>query len=288
MNLPPDTDLPFFSYGIFKPGQLGFFQIKDFIEKWNQSECMASLYERDGVPLLDLSYPYRHIKGYLIYFNEGQEKEAYSQIASMEPEKQYGWNTLKFENNKLANVLEGKDIHKGSIHCEYTNWDGRYDPLFKEAFVVIDEILNLKPKELKLRLDFSETIYNLFYLQMAYMLLWSAIERYATLKYGLKLKPGQKILKISEEQAFKDGLKKYVTNKNRSVSCSIRPDEEEKLDSDNPKKSIEYYYKIRSNTTHRGKTVPKDEVIIRTSLLELKKIFKDMLDESFKFEIDEL
>lgn len=282
MNLPPDTDLPFFSYGIFKPGQLGFFQIKDFIEKWNQSECMASLYERDGVPLLDLSHPYRSIKGYLIYFNEGQEKEAYNQIASMEPEKQYEWNTLKFENNKLANVLEGKDIHKGSIHCEYTNWDGRYDPLFKEAFVVIDEILNLKPKELKLRLDFSETLYNLFYLQMAYMLLWSAIERYATLKYGLKLKPGQKILKISEEQAFKDGLKKYVTNKNRSVSCSIRPDEEEKLDSDNPKKSIEYYYKIRSNTTHRGKTVPKDEVIIRTSLLELKNIFKEMLNESFK------
>jgi hypothetical protein len=31
MERPNDITLPFFAYGIFRPGQLGFFQLKDLV-----------------------------------------------------------------------------------------------------------------------------------------------------------------------------------------------------------------------------------------------------------------
>ena len=31
MELPQNTNLPFFSYGIFKPGELAFHRIKDYV-----------------------------------------------------------------------------------------------------------------------------------------------------------------------------------------------------------------------------------------------------------------
>jgi len=281
MDLPEETDLPFFSYGIFKPGQLGYFQIKEFVEDCSSASIPADLYERDGIPLLHLSKN-RQINGYILTFSSGNETKAYKKIVATEPDKHYKWDTTEICNAKV-NLLTGKKVGRGCSYYESSEWDGSKDPLFNEALEMIDGILNSKAdqNENHRHLDYSIGINEIFRLQMAYMLLWSAIERYGSLKYGLKTTPDELKVKLSQEPAFTNGLQESVKYQRRV----FRTDEPEKniiLDPENPKKSIEYYYQVRCNVVHRGKTVFNDIDVIRDSLTELLAIFRAMLDESIE------
>lgn len=272
MKPPKETSLPLFSYGIFKPGQLGFFKIENFVENYDSCEFKASLYERDGVPILNPDESEHSIKGYLINFKKDHETEAYNKIGEMGLDHQYKWGVIQIDDKIRANVLAGKMINKGTVPYENNNWDGSQDPLFTEALDIIES---------KTKQDFSTSISRIFHLQMAYMLLWSSIERYGSIKYGLKLEPGEKNEKIYNETAFKNGLEKHVTE-TRILFNAIDPDEKITLNPTNPKKSMDYYYQVRCNSVHRGKSVHNDEIIIRNSLKELLAIFREMLDEAFK------
>ena len=55
-------------------------------------------------------------------------------------------------------------------------------------------------------------------------------------------------------------------------------DSAERLDPADPLGSIDYYYQVRSNIVHRGKSVHDDLALVRESLSELEAIFKDVLD----------
>jgi hypothetical protein len=133
---------------------------------------------------------------------------------------------------------------------------------------------------LKANSEFGWDFRALLRLQMAYTLLWSAIERYAGLKYHLGEKATRKVLQIADEKCFADTLKKIVQNKREVYSTTNL--EKCTLDPDNPKKSIEYYYQVRSNAVHRGKAVVRDFDTLKSSLGELHAIFTDMLADAFK------
>jgi len=65
---------------------------------------------------------------------------------------------------------------KGSVHAD-DEWNGRDDPLFTVALDVVTKLCN----RIALRVGFEP----LFRLEMAYLLLWTSIERYASLRYHL-------------------------------------------------------------------------------------------------------
>jgi hypothetical protein len=278
--LPPNKDLPFFAYGLFKNGELGFHQIRDFVERINYCEIEGELYEKDGIPLYD--YGNHKIKGQLIYFKSGESTKAYNRIAEMEPNKIYEWVEIPV-NGEYANILHGIKIDKESHIDNKKEWGGKNDPFFsKTVFGVIKSIQDECGSEPPGFHDFD--FEPQLRLQMAYLLLWSAIERYVTLKYCFAGKSiNAKLRMAAQESAFKDGLKTYV-KKNRTV---LRSDSNQKVTL-NPSKvnsSMDYYYAVRSNSTHRGKAIAKDFYILKESLEELLNIFKLMLDRSF--EIDE-
>ena len=51
LDLPDDIDLPFFAYGIFKPGQLAYSKIRNHVdENINNVEINYLMKTRDGVP----------------------------------------------------------------------------------------------------------------------------------------------------------------------------------------------------------------------------------------------
>lgn len=52
LNLPNNTELAFFAYGIFKPGQLAYSKIKNHINEKNNIELNYQMKLRDGVPIL--------------------------------------------------------------------------------------------------------------------------------------------------------------------------------------------------------------------------------------------
>lgn len=77
MRLPNKTTLPFFAYGLFKPGQLSYFRIRDFIENMEEGIIVGKLIERDGIPLL-VEDNYANVKGNIIY--SGRELTRYGNI----------------------------------------------------------------------------------------------------------------------------------------------------------------------------------------------------------------
>jgi len=112
---------------------------------------------------------------------------------------------------------------------------------------------------------------------MAYVLLWSAIERYAGLRYHLGTHVNEKVNNLAAEETFAKSLKKHVDRTDKVYRATDL--KEVTLDSNDPEKSLKYYYQVRSNAVHRGKAVIHDFQIIRKSLEELLKIFNDMLKD---------
>ncbi|MBX3007621.1 MAG: hypothetical protein KF816_06290 [Melioribacteraceae bacterium] len=230
------------------------------------------LKERDGIPLL-IKSDHSKINGYLIYFNSGKEAEAYYRIIDIEPDEVYRWEEVTVNQAISANALLGKREQRGSSDIENIDeWDGKNDPLFLQGVEEVEAILNNNS-------SFTWDYKKLFRLQMGYLLLWSAIERYAGLKYHLGKRANEKVYKIALEECFKDSLKKNVKKVREVFSATDL--EKYVLDPNDPEKSIRYYYQIRSNAIHRGKAVTNDFDTVKSSLTELLAIFKDLLKNAF-------
>lgn len=273
MKLPSKADLPFFAYGIFKPHQLGFFRIKELTKNTVEGVVDGILKERDGIPLL-IKSNYFKIKGCLIYFYSGKENDAYYRIMEIEPDEVYRWDEVKVNNRIVANVLLGKKEQRGCSDLEHLEeWDGKSDPFFKHGLEEVEVILRDNP-------DFNGKYRSLFRIQMAYTLLWSAIERYASFRYNLGDEVCKKVFRIAEEKCFVESLKRNVISTRKVFSAADL--EKYTLDPNDPGKSIRYYYQVRSNVVHRGKAVTRDFETVKSSLKELLEIFRDLLDDAFK------
>ena len=274
LNIPKNTSLPFFAYGIFKPGQLAYSKIEDCVKTHYSYEINYRMLMRDGVPLITPAGDKSRARtaGHLIYFKEKCSKTAYETISENMHAKLYEWKEIKLGENK-SNVLMGANPKMGSsgIKSRPGNYDGRDDPYFKEAIEVVENELNDENKH-------WSNINDFFKLQMSYLLLWTAIERYTSLKYNCP-KIWQKWKKLSNEDVFKESLKKHVKKQRKVYSADdLR---EYALNPKKPYYSIKYYYTIRCNAAHRGKALHADDYIIRQSLKELLEIFKDILKDTF-------
>lgn len=267
MERPPSIDKPFFAYGLFRPGQLAFFQLRDLVSEVFESASVAgSLLLRDGLPIIDPE-GHNRIRGTLLTFLPERTAEAYDRISAMEPDKHYRWNEIQVDGTS-ANLLVGRFPRKGSVPCEEDEWNGWNDPLFTAALEVVEETLKSQ--------DFDWNLKPLFRLQMAYLLLWSSIERYVSLRYHLGDKVSEKVGQLAREPAFVESLRLHVTAR-REVYRADRPSEKEVLDPESPERAVCYYYQVRSNITHRGKGVVRDYERVKHSLAELLVIFRDVL-----------
>jgi hypothetical protein len=275
MILPSQVDLPFFSYGLFRPGQIGFGRLRPFVASpeagWH---VKGSLLVRDGLPVLDKGN--EEVQGVLIRFRDGVEQAAYEIISGIEPDKLYRWETRdvhKADETVKVNLLVGKKPRRGSHPLEEAEWDGRNEPLFASALEVVQETLEQNRK-------FDWDLKPLFRLQMAYLLLWTAIERFASFKYHLGRRVKAKISHLASEPAFISGLGQIVKGK-REVISTDDPGTKDTLDPTNPAKALDYYYQVRSNIVHRGKTAIRDHEILVTSLEELSELFRSVLHDEF-------
>ena len=278
LNSPDDINLPFFAYGIFKPGQLAYSIIENHIETKIYKEIPYKLFERDGIPFLDIKEMSEKekknpdipmAKGYLIDFKEEHRQQAYDDISGIEPRKYYRWLNNK---NRSFNVLVGKNPTKSNPRLvEDGNYNAKQDVYFTRALALITDEM----KKYKVSTEFED----FFKLQRNYILLWAAIERYNSLKYGEGNKT-ENNNKLAKEPFYKRAFEKYVTEK-REIFRTDKLKTPIKLDPSEPEKSMNYYYAVRSNVVHRGKSVIEtDEITLRKSLLELLNIFQDVLEET--------
>lgn len=275
MKLPEDPSLPFFSYGLFRPGQIGYSRIQPFVSdaepEWSVE---GTLLERDGLPLIDEGGEL--VPGWLIRLDPCKAIAAYESINAIEPDKLYVWKTTdarRGDRSERANVLFGRKPRRGSHHAEYPVWEGDKEPLFTTALVVIRRTIG---QYREFRWDLEPT----FQLQMAYLLLWCAIERFVSFKFHLGDKAVEKVFRLADDPAFVASLRKRVSER-RHVFRTDDPDQKKVLDPNDAKKALGYYYQIRSNITHRGKSAVRDHEILLKSLAELIDIFEDVLKIEF-------
>jgi hypothetical protein len=111
---PADTSLPFFAYGLFRPGQLAYFQIRDYVIRIDDGEAVrGELLIRDGLPIIDESGR-GNMDGAVLHFREDVAIDAYDKIAGLEPDKQYRWTEKAVETGRV-NILVGISPSKGSF-----------------------------------------------------------------------------------------------------------------------------------------------------------------------------
>lgn len=202
VGLPDNLNLPFFAYGIFKPGQIAYKQIKRFC--WGEPIRKIVKYEmkyRDGVPLLEgEKNPNFSTKGFLISFDNPQK--AYDKIGKSEPNELYEWAIIDADGTD-ANALVGKDTGLGCCDNReeaISDYDYRLDSFFNEAHTLIKRCVDDYNGVEEIDME------DFFHIQMHYMLLWSVIERFCSFKYGyFSIGPNQ--LKLASEPIFENNLK---------------------------------------------------------------------------------
>ena len=279
LGQPPDVNLPFFSYGAFKPGQLAFTQLEVFIDPERPPERVSvsgTLLVRDGLPLFA---PGAHlIEGYVLHFKKEDRERAYKVIRTFEPAEIYKWASLDLDDEGLlrGNVLLGKFLDQGNpALLEKNSWSFSDDPVFKEGLAVVAEVIEEdcdSQKEQKRHFDWA----RFFRLQMAYLLLWSAVQRFTCFCYSPRLSDADRNKRLSADHRFKQALLE-IQPQVRSVSTSLRPDKVYCLNVESPKDAVDYYFQIRCNLSHRGKANYVDLETLDSSLWELYQILSRIL-----------
>lgn len=283
LKRPNNINLPFFAYGTFNPGQIAYSRIEKNIKSKSHAKCKHKLFLRDGAPFIS-EHPIDNARtnGHLMKFKNDCKWDAYKTICEVASEKLYYWKVIDVEGT-YANALIGRMPSKSNPISIGSNFDGSNDPYFREAIEIISESIKEYKEDSKQNLDEPERLRLYFKLLRNYILLWASVERYVSLRYGKgnEIKPNEL---FSRETVFQESLKYRIGDETRDI---YRTDNLDKitLDANCPKDSIDYYYTIRCNIVHRGKTPPSDEPnkeeIVLKSLEELLDIFLDVLNDTF-------
>lgn len=273
----PDLNLPFFAYGILKPGEIAYSNIKGCIAKKDEDVIPYSMKQRDGVPILlpKKNENSKKTHGYRYFFYDNEE--AYKIINQTISNKLYEWGTINIGTDEF-NVLFGKCPNLGSDAIEERsdreNYKGEHDLLFENGLKLIRENLE------------SESFFHedgFLRLQMNYMLLWSAIDRYCKLKYN-KESEHENRMELANENSFAVALNKISNvNKYRTIYTDKLDPRSFKINK--PDWCINYYYTLRCNIVHRGKTSTlRDNPLLKQATEDLLNIFEYILKETFNEE----
>lgn len=268
---PENTDLRFFAYGVFKPNQVAYSRIKRYVDIENIKETSTEydLRERNGLPVLtENKMQSRKTRGYLIKFKPRSSELAYRIISNTKSSILYEWKVLEIDGEP-ANVLVGAEPEKTNIFMrDDKNYDGLNDPIFYDAINFIER---------QLQQDFQNETEWYFNLQMCYMLLWASIERFTTFKYGNNTKRYNN-KKFSTEPAFKNAIRgieyRYTVLNSENLN-------EYDFDSEDAEECIKYYYAIRCNVIHSGKSHLQERGFLEEATRDLLQIYKYVLDDVF-------
>jgi len=274
MDLPPNLSLPLFVYGALKPGMPAYEALRQFVLGTPQRESVpGDLYVRDGLPLLILDGG-AQAEGFLLQWVPGKEHDAYQLVCDFEPPEHYAWASVTIDSRFSANVLVARYSGKGNPQPLYSrSWSLVDDPAFGVGLKVIRSV----SQEIADNREWDD-MEKFFRAQMAYLLLWSILERLSALCFGPRLDPNERIKRLHELPGMTKLVQKVVRRNDR-VTDSRDPSQGYILNAENAKKTFQYYYQVRSNLSHRGKAVHNEVGKVRDSLNELLEIVDGFLDE---------
>jgi hypothetical protein len=137
LGLPDDPSLPFFAYGLLKPGELAFPQVERFVISEKRATAPGTLWLRDGIPLFDPEGD-GEVDGRLLWFDATRIEEAWSIVTSFEPATQYRWSVVEAHaqrEREPANVLEGRQLQDGTSGENFEEWSAGRDPIVEGTWL---------------------------------------------------------------------------------------------------------------------------------------------------------
>lgn len=279
--LPANLSLPFFTYGIFRPGEIPYIGIKEYIDRIEPIQLQGKLVHRDGVLLYNNDDSQDQVLGYLIYFIENKNEDAYNFISRLEPDKLFVWEMKEEKKHGKLNLLIGKKTNRGSVSTEkegesFFGNSTVNDPYFTTGLSMLKNFQ--LPKK-------SEQLKSSFEVQMHYLFLWTILERFTFFRYSLGGGATIRVNKLAANKYFIEAIGRHVmplkNNRIRKIFSALDL-KHIILDKTKPKKVIEYYYQVRNNLTHRGKGIEDDYAIIRDAFQDLLNITEFVLNETIK------
>jgi hypothetical protein len=213
MPPPPEPDQPFFTYGLLQPGQLAHAQVASFLTGQGEPATISgALSVRDGLPLL-LPVRAGRVLGSVLRFRAESVNDEWLAICAFEPKSQYKWGTTEAETESGvvgANVLIGRSPGKGGVEFDVppSRWSAAEDPVFTHGLdVVLALVRDAVPGGIEIGPEGGRHWKEFFQLQAAYLLLWSAVERYTALRFGPGLDPSDRIRRLDQEDHFRSAVR---------------------------------------------------------------------------------
>jgi len=265
MDLPQNLALPLFVYGALKPGMPAFEQLRSLLSpQVDKCETAGELFVRDGLPLLKKNDDGR-VEGFLLRWIPGKESQGYAAVCDFEPSKHYQWDVVDVSSGIQANALVIRYPNKGNPQPLFRPvWRLTDDAAFGPGLDAVQQMV----KEIDQMPEGGAGWTRFFRSQMAYLLLWSILERLSALCFGPGQDPMQRIKRLHQLPGMEELVRQNVKRTDR-VSDARNPEAAYKLDGSNAKKCFDYYYQVRSNLSHRGKGVENEFHKVNDSLKEL-------------------
>lgn len=282
VEVPDDESFyerPLFAYGIFKKGQLAYSKIADCVEDVANDEVPFKMHIRDGVPVIKKEHSSFTTMGHRIYFADGKEEEAYSIISNTLFGNYYKWDTVDI-GGETFNVLTTDDLDGTFVDVdENKNYNGDYDGRNDPFFFKVPKFIRNELKKMDL-----EDEYSAFRMQMYYMLLWTAVDRYCTLKYDVSKSQNYFLNALSQDEVFINAFYGIGPQK-RDPIHSARNASRLFFNRARTKFVLNFYYTVRCNVVHRGKESENNIETLITSLNDMLEVFDRMIE--YTFHVDE-
>lgn len=275
MSSMPST---LFVYGSLKPGELGFEQIEEMVDKYSPAELHDfALYVRDGLPTIRKAVPGEIVNGVLLSISEGMEDDFWRKVTEYE-----GTTNYKFES-KISAIVEGKEhttgafigrkMGRGNPEKLYKPWTSKLDPIFSQSFPVLHSDISCN----SLKFTDAEHDPKGYWGQMnkllsQYLLLVSILEHLTVIKFGgsKEQKPMQRIRKLQESNRYLDAFQALRDERyNPPIKVVDSRSVVDSLSSSNPDQALDAWYQVRSNLQHRGKASLFDANLVHKSCVGL-------------------
>ena len=294
--LPENTELPFFAYGIFKPNQIAYYVIKDLVESTeNKSIDNYEQFLRDGLSFIIKTKKPGSLNGYKINFKSDNAFEAYFKISNKEPSNLYKWEVIENMNTLVAIDKKGFDE---DFHEDPDSIIGWNDPYFHIGLEVITQ-QKFDNKNMNYGVNSNWNDKGLFaemiFVQMKFLLAYSMLERLAFLMTSFQSGSNQvstvladndfvqaAILKLYDDLSEEAKIKKRevyssertISSKDKVKMGKVTFNFRDRIEQEDFKKIIIFYYQLRNNITHRGKSVGRISDDLKIYLSELTSIIK--------------
>ena len=275
---PPRLDLPMFAYGLVKPDQPAYDLLADIVVHTEHATLSpGGLRVRDGLPLYDPDGTVG-VQGVLLTFTAGKEKRAYTAICDVAPRQHYRWDMteMRVEGRPgRVNLLRGRHPDRGSSDEWFTSWSAGDDPVLRHGLVHVRRAaLEHATAPFPTVGGEDAGMWDRFYaLQSAYLLLWSAVERFTALTYGPAHPALERTWRLGDDPRFRECVVAAGVAPSAKTADSRDPTRARRIREDGSGAMFSWDA-ARHLVPHPGRTAFAEGVFMRRSLIDLHDTFR--------------